>query len=368
MVIPLRSLAALALLLVVACSSTESASEAPAADAGSDAVADASVDHRHLPIDAGAPPPPVTGPDHLADTGLYKDFASRTLADGILSFEPRYPLWSDGADKTRYILLPPGMKIDTSRPDDWIFPVGTKVWKEFRIGPTLVETRLLWKVRDGQDGWWESAYAWTSDGSDAVATVDGVPNALGTSHDVPSQQDCTKCHANVADVLIGLGAIQLGASDGDGTLAKLAAAGWFTAAPPKASYDAPGAGVVKEALGYLHGNCGHCHNDLGALERQTPLRLRLRVSDDVAEQTPPYTTGIGLNMVHHFATDAGVVSIGIVPGSPETSELWWRMTQRNALAMPPVCTKVVDDTGVVTIHDWIAQMPCGVRCTTALQK
>jgi hypothetical protein len=67
--------------------------------------------------------------------------------------------------------------------------------------------------------------------------------------------------------------------------------------------------------------------------------------------------GIELNMVHHFPTDAGIVSIAIVPGNPEESELWWRMTQRNEIAMPPACTKVVDDAGVATIHDWIAQMP-----------
>ena len=40
---------------------------------------------------------------------------------------PRYPLWSDGAEKQRYLSLPPGTQIDTSNMDDWKFPVGTRV-------------------------------------------------------------------------------------------------------------------------------------------------------------------------------------------------------------------------------------------------
>src|SRR4051794_13633854 len=57
------------------------------------------------------PPPdlrPVVGPTRLADTGLYSDFGSRTLAENLIHYVPRYELWSDGATKERYLLLPPG--------------------------------------------------------------------------------------------------------------------------------------------------------------------------------------------------------------------------------------------------------------------
>jgi hypothetical protein len=358
-----RSVVALVVVTASACGTT--AADAPSDDGGAADVRDARADHWQKSGDDGGPAPP-TGPDHLADTGLYKDFASRTIDDGIVAYTPRWPLWSDGADKTRYIYLPPGTKIDSTYMDEWYFPVGTKVWKEFRVQGRLVETRLLWKTRDGDDGWWEVAYAWNADGTDAVAAPSGIADALSTTHDIPSQQDCGKCHGNVEDVLIGIGAIQLGASDGDGTFAKLVAEGAFTAPPPVTTYDVPGMGVVKEALGYLHGNCGHCHNDLGRLQQQTGLRLRLGVNDKVAEQTPPYRTAIGLTMVHDFQNDAGqLINRGIIPGEPERSELWWRMTQRGDVGMPPVCTKVVDDKGVATIHDWIAQMRCGVFCTAA---
>src|SRR5512137_3035620 len=83
----------------------------------------------------GASPPP-----RLADTGLYSDPATLTVDPRNLPFSPQYPLWSDGAAKRRWIRLPPGATIDASDPDEWDFPVGTRVWKEFTFG-RKVETR-----------------------------------------------------------------------------------------------------------------------------------------------------------------------------------------------------------------------------------
>src|SRR5688572_31331042 len=67
----------------------------------------------------------------LSRTGLYSDVASRKLADGVMEFEPRYPLWSDEAEKHRFIYLPPERQIDSANPDRWNFPAGTRLWKEF---------------------------------------------------------------------------------------------------------------------------------------------------------------------------------------------------------------------------------------------
>ncbi len=327
-------------------------------DGGTDA-SDAALDRKTLPdvsVDSDAA---VTGPAHLADTGLYSDFSSRTLAPGIITYVPRYPLWSDGADKKRYLLLPPSTKIDTTDIDNWAFPIGTKVWKEFDVGTTVVETRLLWKVNDTE--WWEVAYAWTADGTDAVAEPDGGVNALGTTHDIPSQQDCNACHSNVRDVLIGVSALQLGATDGDGTLAKLAAAGVLTTNPSSSTFDVPGTGATKDALGYLHGNCGQCHNSdwaAPALQNQTAMRLRLSVKDAVAETTPVYKTATCLVMKHLVPPN---VTLALVPGSPVESGIAARMSRRDPNQMPPVCTKAVDDAGVATVSAWIASIDGGTN-------
>jgi hypothetical protein len=336
------------------------AAGAASACGNSPATPDASVDDAAL--DKKVPPEASSdadasfvGPTKLSETGLYSDFASRTLAAGIIAFEPRWPLWSDGLEKKRYLLLPPSTKIDTSAMDDWAFPIGTKVWKEFDLGDAgALETRLLWKISDSE--WFEIAYAWTSDGSDALAEPDGGVNALGTFHDIPSQTDCNACHANVRDVLIGVSALQLGASDGDGTLAKLADAGLLTN-PPSTPYDVPGTGATKDALGYLHGNCGHCHNSDYAdpkLQQQTPMRLRLLVSNVTPESAAVYSTATCLVMKHTLPPDNLIYAL--VPGDPDASGIPNRMGRRDSYEMPPNCTELVDDAGVATVRAWIASM------------
>src|SRR5205809_29033 len=97
-----------------------------------------------------APPPdfslpsctvPATGlPDNIYCTGLYKSL-KKDLSDGVMPYTPGAVLWSDGAEKHRFLFLPPGAQIDTTDLDSWKFPVDTKAWKEFRVDGKLIETR-----------------------------------------------------------------------------------------------------------------------------------------------------------------------------------------------------------------------------------
>ena len=82
-----------------------------------------------VPQQAARKPPPT-----LQETGLYSDFATLEVDPRHLAFSPQYPLWTDGAAKRRWISLPPGSAIDGSDPDAWVFPVGTRLWKEFSFG------------------------------------------------------------------------------------------------------------------------------------------------------------------------------------------------------------------------------------------
>src|SRR4051794_38379479 len=67
-------------------------------------------------------------PMRLSCTGLYADLAARQIADSAMAYAPALSFWTDGATKRRWISLPG--PIDTHDPDDWLFPVGTKAWKE----------------------------------------------------------------------------------------------------------------------------------------------------------------------------------------------------------------------------------------------
>jgi hypothetical protein len=304
---------------------------------------------------------PDTGPDRLSETGLYSDFAARKVAEGILTFAPAYPLWSDGAEKTRYLYLPPGTQIDTKDIDHWVFPVGAKAWKEFRIDGKLVETRLLWKraAEPGEQSWWKAAYVWTDDGTDAVAKVGGVRNALGTTHDVPSQSDCTLCHGFVKDTIIGFSAIELsvpsgsaGAGANTGKLLTFAKEGLFTK-PPTTNFVVPGEGDVRDALAYLHGNCGFCHNAQLEAVTHRPAHFRLLFGDTSPETTGVYTTTFGTKTFHEIGGTTEV----IVPGDATKSQAYVRMTSADFNRMPPKGTKVIDSAGSDLIRRWINALP-----------
>jgi hypothetical protein len=313
--------------------------------------------HAHdlaLPEEDLAGDTPLVGPERLSQTGLYADLAARTLAPGVLAFSPRYPLWSDGSNKERFLLLPPGQAIDTRDMDNWRFPVGTKAWKHFYVGGRLVETRLLWRARAGDyRGWYRVAYRWDKDGGDARAVPEGVSGVDGTAHDIPSQKDCDKCHAAASDGLLGVDALQLSAADGAGLLSQLARAGRLSA-PPPGEFQVPGTGAAQAALGYLHANCGSsCHNDRHPRPEVRALRMDVRVADRTPEETAAHRTTLGALLRHQLPDGQTVV---VVPGEPERSGLLTRMGLRDGglWQMPPLGTRAVDPAGVAAVRAWIA--------------
>ena len=132
-------------------------------------------------------------PAALADTGLYCDAARFAVAPGVEAFRPAYEGWSDGADKLRWVQLPAGARIDTSDPDNWSFPIGTRLWKELNYAGKRVETRFIARVGAGPDDFVYAVYRWNADETAAalapeagVAVVAPVASAPGAPlHDIP---------------------------------------------------------------------------------------------------------------------------------------------------------------------------------------
>jgi hypothetical protein len=281
----------------------------------------------------------------LACTGLYG--AGGVLAEGVRPFAPSTAFWSDGAEKRRWISLPG--PIDTSDPDAWVFPVGTKAWKELSVGGRRVETRYFEKVRD--DRWVRATYLWSDDGALAQRNDAGVRNALGTGFDVPKTDDCDGCHEGRKERLLGFDAIGLGADGASGvTLATLGAEGKLTRpfpARPISTFD--------PALAWLHVNCGvTCHNpNENATGNATGLRLRLSVDADgrtSADEIFRTTLGVPATQPQY----AGQVRIA--PGAPDASLLVSLVSMRGTDQMPPIATRIVDERGVAALRQWIGAM------------
>jgi len=288
-------------------------------------------------------------PQQLSETGLFADMSTETLAEGVMPFVPRFELWSDGAIKRRWIYLPPGTQIDTSDQDAWNFPVRTKLWKEFRRDGVRVETRLLLKHGEAAQAWTPVAYVWGSDG-DALASPEGRADTRGTRHDVPSAAQCLGCHAGTRSGVLGFTTIQLPQHGDDGVfgLAELGDAGLLTS--PVAPLDVPGDFGTRAALGYLHANCSHCHNQ-DRPERSGPrcfdpersLDFSLRTSElDTPEATATYRTAIGKVLA------AGDPAASDVLVRARSRSPWW--------GMPALGSEVVDEAGVRVLEKWIRDL------------
>ena len=358
-------------LLALACACGDNKATQTAVDASA-------LDAAPPPIDAAAPPD-AFGPTTLFDTGLCVDHACTQISPGVTAYAPRWTLWADGATKRRWFQLPAGAQIDTSDMDHWQFPVGTRFWKEFTAftgsdgesgSAVRVETRFIERIGSGdtQDDWFYVAFQWDLTQDEAIAEPDGVPDADGTFHDIPSRADCRSCHENLVPTrILGFGALQLDApgSDGDADLASLVAAGTLTQ-PPTAGSGGSGSpyfpfeatGSAQDALGYLHANCGHCHNATSPLQGTTPLQLRLTVGTvaDTAS-TPTYTTAVGVTT----ATLVNGDSILVDPGQPDMSVLIARFeaVPGSSTHMPPLATKIEDGSGDATLRSWISGMGSG---------
>jgi hypothetical protein len=307
--------------------------------------------------DAGAAPdaaPDAAARLALSEVGLYADIATRTLAPGVVEYAPAYALWSDGAIKRRWIALPAGAVIDTSDMDHWQFPIGTKLFKEFRVGDVVVETRVI--ERTGPDDYFMGAFVWNDDDSDAVFAPDGQRDARATQHDVPRDVACWDCHEGEAGRVLGFSAAQL-SHDGPGlTLSGLADAGALSSPPPAGvTYPIPGNDIERSALGYLHANCGHCHHESGPGFEDVDLVLRVDVDETEPSATRLFATTVGVGL-ERWETPA--YDLRIAPGQPEASAVVARMNLRGGAfdQMPPLATEIVDTAAVDRISAWIASI------------
>jgi hypothetical protein len=314
------------------------------------------------PAQTTAPVPPPS----LRETGLYSD-AERMMVDPAhLAFAPQYPLWTDGAVKRRWISLPPGTSIDGSDPDAWEFPVGTRLWKEFAFDGRRVETRF---IERRPEGWLFAAYEWSADGREAVLAPErGRRGAFafegGRAHTIPGVSDCRVCHEAGPAPVIGFSLLQL-APDRDPAaphaepagvdLDDLVEAGLLVGLPETARSPriAAASAVERAALGYLHGNCGHCHNADGPLGK---LGLRLR-HENGAEVEPAVATAVGQPVAKPAPGQPAEAVLRIAPGHPDRSGIVVRMASRYAaLQMPPLGTELADEEALELVRQWIAGM------------
>lgn len=339
--------------------------------AGATALASAGREPSHGP--AASAGGTAVAPQRLADTGLY-------LADGSIDprcrpFVPQYPLWTDGATKSRWIRLPEGAQIDVSDLDAWKFPAGTTLWKEFAWHGRKVETRMLVAGEDGE--WTFATYLWSEDQREALlAPSAGVPAAYeiapGKRHAIPGLADCSACHGSAPSPVLGFGALQL-SDDRDPlaphaeplpphalTLRTLVAEDLLAPPRPELVQNPPriraNDPTERAALGYLSANCGACHNARGPLARLGFVLLHDAAGAPDAPEPARATTAeqTGRFLVPGIpAEESRIVALG----APQRSALLHRMkSRRPASQMPPLGTVIADAEAIELVRRWIADL------------
>ncbi|SDN38117.1 hypothetical protein [Afipia sp. GAS231] len=312
-------------------------------------------------------------PPTLRDTGLYQDWDTKTIGPDKLAYSPQYPLWSDGAIKSRWMQLPPGAFVDASQPDAWQFPIGTKFWKEFKFS-RRAETRYIERTAQG---WKYATYVWNDDETQAVlAPKQGIRNSVPINdkvrHGIPSRSDCHSCHEGNPVPILGFGALQLSVDrdpnaphseplpDGDVTLLTLIKNGqvrglpsYLTNGDPRIAARSP---TARAALGYLHGNCGGCHTFSGELGN-LDFSLKYPVTLPPPDRPPALDTTLG-HISKFVPPSWETPGQRVRAGDADHSVLAERIASRNPyIQMPPLGTRLVDDEAVTLIRKWISEEP-----------
>ena len=251
--------------------------------------------------------------------------------------------------------------------DEWTFPVGTRLWKQFVVDGVLIETRFEWKMAEAS--WYLTTYRWSADLSAAPELTTGEKNVNAQGYEVPDQFACSECHNGRIDSVLGFEAVALssptatlaltGATPAAITLDQLVSAGWLSNAPAT-PLTIPGSATASTALGYLHMNCGvSCHNSGNGMAESTGFHTRLTVATlATVAATDTVTTGVG--KTSEFDIPGQADSYLFKPNNVPESSAFYRMSVRNGVddaglnaQMPPIVTHLVDDAGVADIAAWI---------------
>jgi uncharacterized repeat protein (TIGR03806 family) len=296
-----------------------------------------------------APPTSIAG-SRLGETGCLDPKAPTRPPPGAIGYSVNSPLWSDGADKDRWLFVPEGKKVGVSADGDFDAPTGSVAVKTFSIGGKKIETRLLVRYDDG--GWVGYSYEWNDDQSDAVLLAEGKTKGLasGQTWQFPSSGECFACHTPAAGFTLGLEARQLNREDRGNVLDRFApvlvAPVAKDAFPPLRAADTSGASNEDRARGYLHANCSMCHRPgSGAGAATLDLRIDRSIVDTRTCNVAPQ------------AGELGVAGSKIVtPGDPARSTLALRMRASDQNRMPTLATRIVDEVGANAVESWIREL------------
>ena len=292
-------------------------------------------------------PPPTEAHQYLSEYGFFQgQLKDLNPAENVVPYDLINPLFSDYAQKDRFVYVPEGTV--TYRSQGVLdFPVESVLIKNFSYtmasGETRhIETRLLRKT---ELGWEADTYLWNQQQTEAELHISGASvDVTYRSHQdelidlkylVPDKNQCKTCHSVSGEIeLIGPTARNLNfrTSGGRNQLKLWQEAGILearpdlTQVPTLVSVSDPNASLEDRARAYLDINCGHCHNPVGSA-RNSGLFLHYDEDD-------PFNLGY-CKLPVAAGSGTGGYKYVITPGNAATSIMWYRMnSNRPSERMP----------------------------------
>jgi uncharacterized repeat protein (TIGR03806 family) len=316
--------------------------------------------------------------EKLSDYGFFEGaMKAQKPAQNVMPYALNAPLFSDYAQKLRFVRLPDNQHVVYNADSVFQFPKGTAIAKTFFYqndernaakGRRLMETRVLLYE---ENGWIALPYIWNDEQTEAFLEVAGGNAAVtwrdekGVKHDldytIPNMNQCKGCHErNGVMTPIGPSARQLNgdflyANTADNQLIKWKNADILRGLPDdikdvplQVNYNNSAAPLDARARAYLDANCAHCHNKTGPAQT-SGLHLDWQTTDSTAYGffKTPVAAGRG----------SGNLAYDIVPRKPQESILHYRMESLDpGIMMPELGRKMQHVEGVKLIKEWIKSM------------
>jgi len=321
-------------------------------------------------------------PQFLSQTGVFTNLTSLATAPGVIPYDVPNPLWSDNAEKKRWIILPNDGSFNSAAEDvifsaggSWVFPAGTVFVKHFEApvnanNPSAhkrLETRFLVCTPGGEK--YGFTYKWNSAGTDAELLGGSInepydyTNSQGATESrvwsYPSRGDCMVCHNDVSGQALGVKTAHLNSDlyypltgRTANQLETLNAIGVFNSTLTAAdledyiearALDDESAPLEHRVRSYLDTNCSHCHQP-GAQGGGFDARL----------STPLDLQNL-INAIPQRYEELGPNGRYIKPGNTALSAIHVRTNAvGDGNAMPPLAKNMAHGQGVAALQAYIS--------------
>ena len=317
-------------------------------------------------------------PDKLSEWNFFKGKLSELdPSKDVVPYALNTPLFTDYAEKSRFVRLPSGKSVNYQKEGVLNFPEGTAIVKTFYYSAdfrnpgkdkNIIETRVLIKE---QEEWKALSYVWNEEQTDAIREIAGDEKQVQfidqqgitkkVRYVIPNQNQCKGCH-NSNDQLMPIGPSvsqlngdlnystgkenQLRYWSNHGMIENLPS---YASIPKTAIWNDPFSGDLNaRARAYLAINCAHCHRREGPAQT-SGLYLTESETDITALgiNKPPVAAGQG----------SGGRLVDIHAGDANASILWYRMQTNNpGERMPELGRNLAHQEGIALITEWINKM------------